>query len=272
MVAFFCDIDGTITDASRGIADRTAAAIVAVRAAGHPFVLCSSRMPASMRGIERRWLGETDAPGTPLVAYNGGLVLDVDGEVLHSDPIPSAAARAVFSLCARLGVHASFYSFDDWYAWADDFWSEREIANTRVSPGSLTAADYLAQGLVDSAPPHKIMCMGEPALIDELEAAVALLPGVEGYRSTPKYLELVSATTSKGVGMRVVAEALGVALADCVFFGDNHNDLPAFELAGTAVAVANARTAVLAAAHAHTARNHDDGVAQYLEHFLTFTP
>ena len=47
-----------------------------------------------------------------------------------------------------------------------------------------------------------------------------------------------------------------------------YNDLPAFEVVGTSIAVANAKDAVLAAATVVTSRNHDDGVAKYLEDFL----
>lgn len=50
--------------------------------------------------------------------------------------------------------------------------------------------------------------------------------------------------------------------------GPMYNDLPAFEVVGTSIAVANAKDAVLAAATVVTSRNHDDGVAKYLEDFL----
>ena len=68
------------------------------------------------------------------------------------------------------------------------------------------------------------------------------------YRSKPTYLEIASSACSKGDGLRALAVELGVDLADTVFFGDNHNDVSAFEVAGTAVAVANAVDPALDAA------------------------
>ena len=51
--------------------------------------------------------------------------------------------------------------------------------------------------------------------------------------------------------------------------GESHyNDIPAFSMVGTSIAVANAKQAVLDAATTTTTRHHDDGVAAYLEAWL----
>ncbi|GAA2227527.1 HAD hydrolase family protein [Herbiconiux moechotypicola] len=267
MTLFFSDIDGTLLDSTRRVNERTARAVAAVVAAGHPFVLASSRMPESMRLVESAWgaPGESAAAAGPLIAYNGGLVLDGSGAVVLDVPIAAPDARVVHEACARLGVHGSFYAGDSWFAWADDRFTEREVANTGVHPERMPAMEYVSSGLVDQRPPHKIMAMGEPAAIDAMAAVVDGLPGVVGYRSKPTYLEIANAACSKGSGVLAVAESLGVPASECVFFGDNHNDLPAFAVVGTAVAVANAQPPVLAAASVVTAMNHAHGVAQYLE-------
>jgi Cof subfamily protein (haloacid dehalogenase superfamily) len=265
---YFSDIDGTLLDRSRRVSARTAAAVRAVTAAGRRFVLCSSRMPGSMRLVQAAW---SSAPA-PLIAYNGGLVIDASGEVVLDVPIAALDAMTVYDSCTALGVHGSFYTGDDWFAWADDRFTAREVENTGVTPDARPSSHYIASGLVAERPPHKIMAMGEPSAIDDLERAVDALPGVVGYRSKPSYLELGSADASKGAGVQAVARAAGVPLGDCVFFGDNDNDLPAFAVVGTAVAVANAKDAVLAAATVVTSTNHDDGVARYIESSLARRP
>ncbi|MDH6180034.1 Cof subfamily protein (haloacid dehalogenase superfamily) [Microbacteriaceae bacterium SG_E_30_P1] len=264
MAVFCSDIDGTLLNAQRTISARTIEAITAVREAGHTFVLCSSRMPASLRALESLY-GATDAP---IVAYNGGLVLSAQGRVVSNTPIPASAAQQIYDLCASLGVHGSFYSGDDWYVWARDRWAEREMSNTGVSPRDELAEYYVGGGVMASAPPHKIMCMGEVSLIDAVERLVVSLPDAVGYRSKETYLEIGSIACDKGTGIRDLEADLGVAVGDCYFFGDNYNDLPAFAAVGTAIAVANAKDAVLQAADVITATHHDDGVAQYLEGWL----
>jgi Cof subfamily protein (haloacid dehalogenase superfamily) len=268
MAVLCTDIDGTLLDAQRALSPRTVAAVRAVRAAGHVFMLCSSRMPSSMRLLERSY----GALGTPLIAYNGGLVLSPEGAVILDEPIPAAAARRIYDLCSGLGVHGSFFSGNDWHAWADDQWTTREEENTWVAPRAERADWYVESGRVDVAPPHKVMCMGASEGIDAIEAALAEDGDVVTYRSKPTYLEIGSSRCDKGTGLQALEDELGVTAGDCWFFGDNVNDLPAFAVVGTSVAVANAKEAVLKAATVVTARNHDDGVARYLESWLAEQP
>ncbi|CAN7223612.1 Cof-type HAD-IIB family hydrolase [Terrabacter sp. LjRoot27] len=264
MTLFCSDVDGTLLDHRRTLSSRTVAAIRAVREAGHTFVLCSSRMPASLEGLERLCGVEP----TPLIAYNGGLVLRADRSVVTDVPIAPEDARAVYAVCERLALHASFFAGDDWYAWGPDEWTEREATITAVDPSPESAHHYVSGGHVDAQPPHKVMAMGEPALVDELEAALAGRAGLVTYRSKATYLEIANAACSKGDGLRALADELGVDVADTVFFGDNHNDVSAFAVAGTAVAVANAVDPALDAATVVTGHHREDGVAAYLEDWL----
>ena len=264
MTLFCSDVDGTLLDHRRTLSSRTVAAIRAVREAGHTFVLCSSRMPASLEGLERLCGVEP----TPLIAYNGGLVLRADRSVVTDVAITPADARATYAVCERLALHASFFAGDDWYAWGPDEWTEREATITAVDPSPESAHDYVSSGRVDVQPPHKVMAMGEPALVDELEAALTGRAGLVTYRSKATYLEIANAACSKGDGLRALADELGVDVSDTVFFGDNHNDVSAFAVAGTAVAVANAVDPALDAATVVTGHHREDGVAAYLEDWL----
>ena len=65
-----------------------------------------------------------------------------------------------------------------------------------------------------------------------------------------------------------IAEHVGVPLSAVTAIGDNHNDLPMFEVVGHRLAVANAQVEVLAAAHEVLRSNDQDGVADYLERTL----
>lgn len=264
MTIFCSDIDGTLLNSKRTLSDRTIRAIQEIRAAGHMFVLCSSRMPSSMKALEALYGGGL----TPLIAYNGGLVMATDGRIVLDTPIAPSDAIHIFETSRMLNVHASFFSGDDWFAWAQDKWTDREMDNTGVSPNVSTAAEYYESDLIQSAPPHKVMCMGEADLIDEMEVRFAKVPRLVTYRSKDTYLEIANAGCSKGEGLRVVARELNANLRECYFFGDNYNDLPAFQAVGTSVAVANAKESVLDAASVLTARNHDDGVAIFLEDWI----
>lgn len=264
MVLFISDIDGTLLSAQRTLSPRTIESIKAVRAAGHHFVLCSSRPPESMRVLERLYGGI----GSPLVAYNGGLVLSGRGEVQHDVPISPSDARFIAEHCETTGLHASFFAGEHWYTWGEDEWTERERTHTWVRPEAASTLEFVASGEVEVTPPHKVMCMGDPMLVDALETALAGRPGVVSYRSKDTYLEIANADCSKGTGLLAVAQQLGVVRDDLYYFGDNYNDLPAFEVVGHPIAVANARPEALALVESVIPSNTEDGVAVFLEAWL----
>lgn len=265
-MALFCtDIDGTLLNPERTLSGRTIASIRAVQEAGHKFVLCSSRMPESMRILERLY-SETEQP---LIAYNGGLVLTPDGRVLQDVSIAPDDARTISRYCSATDLHVSFFAGEYWHAWRNDQWTAREINNTGVRPTSEPSTEYIESGLVDARPPHKAMCMGDPTAVDGLEALLSTHATLTTYRSKDTYLEIASSRCSKGTGVQTIATELGIPKQECYFFGDNFNDLPAFSVVGTSIAVANGKQAILDAATTTTGRHHDDGVAAFLDFWLT---
>lgn len=214
-----------------------------------------------MRVLERLY----DAPDTHMIAYNGGLVLRPDGSASQDVALQQNDALRLFDFCRVINLHASAFAYDSWYAWDDDHWSRREANNTGVEPNALSTYEYFAQEVDHGARPHKMMCMGAAGLVDQATALVAKIPGLVSYRSKDTYLEVANVNCSKGEGIKSVAQELDVPLAEVVYFGDNYNDLSAFQVVGTSVAVANARDQVLRAATSRTTRNDDDGVAEFLE-------
>lgn len=204
----------------------------------------------------------------PLVAYNGALVVDASNRVVLDKPIDLESAAAVAALCADIGLHISLYCGTEWYANGNDHWTMREINNTRVSPNELLSLAYVESGGLSSGLPHKMMCMGEEALVDAVSLLVEADPQIVGYRSKPTYLEIAHSGVSKGDGLAWLASDAGVELDQIVFFGDNFNDLPAFEVAGFSVAVGNAKSDVLDSADFVTLTHHEDGVADFLNRWL----
>ncbi len=76
------------------------------------------------------------------------------------------------------------------------------------------------------------------------------------------WLELTSLTGTKAVALNTVQ--VEVQADRLVCFGDNHNDLPMFEIADVSLAVANATPKVRRAAAATIGGNAAEGVAEWL--------
>lgn len=263
------DIDGTLLDANRALSAATREQVARLK--DHvPFVLISSRMPASMRLLQAE-LGITDHP---LICYNGGLVIENGNPTPHylaSHPIPIEVLAHLAGMNLQTPVNLSLYCFEDWFVEAHDYWTNREINNTRVQPVVRPLQDSLAAFQASQTSPHKIMCMGDEAGIDQIEAELDARFGdtVHRYRSKPTYLEIASREISKASALEyLLKETYGFGMESVIAFGDHFNDIEMLKSVGMGVAVANAKPEVIAISNGITEANIEDGVAKGLmKHF-----
>lgn len=257
------DIDGTLLDPEGQITPRVKGAIQEVARRGIPVVLVSARGP---QGI--RFLLEEMELSSPIISYNGALIVDAQDRVLHSQGLPPGAVRRVEAITREMGIHMSVYCGNNWYINGVDQWSDGEVEATRMTPEvkdiSQLTADFEAQDIW----PNKLLCMATEEEILALEPRVQALDEVDAYRSAPIYLEVVCKDTSKALGIQRLAEILGVEMADILACGDNFNDLPMLLAAGMGVAMGNAPEEVKAQADWVTLGNDRDGVAVALEKYI----
>jgi len=264
----FSDIDGTLLNAERAPSVMLRSEVARLTANNTPFILISSRMPRAMTWIQDA-MGIT---GSPLVCYNGGLVL-VDDEVVHSEVIPLHIIRTLWDFQRGTGLSVQLFHGEEWYVESMDFYAKREENNTRVTPSVRQLQATITDWKVRNIGAHKIMVMGKPEEIDVLVGQLSRVFGkdLHLYRSKDTYLEIANKNISKLTGIRRVLEQKypEFELADCVAFGDNYNDLEMLKGVGLGVAVANARPEVLAVADLVAATAKEDGVALTLRRLFT---
>lgn len=264
------DIDGTLLNVDRVLSPRTIQAIKQLPAATQ-VVLASSRMPKAMRHLQQ----DLDILGSPLICYNGSYVITQDANgreiELHNAPIPVEVARTAAEFGKEKGLHVGMYRADEWYVPAEDRWTAREERNTRVQSALVEAGELLGKWGQEAYGPHKIMCMGEPELV---QGVLDLLQARHGhevhlYRSKDTYLEISHKSISKASALELVMEWMkGRSMSDVISFGDNYNDIDLLEASGWGVAVGNARDEVKAIANEVTLKNTEDGVAVTLEKYF----
>lgn len=265
------DIDGTLLNADRVLSQRTIAAIKALPPDVR-VVLASSRMPAAMRHLQQ----DLGIFGSPLVCYNGSYITaqgnDGNAIELFNAPIPVAVARTATEFGLVKGLHVGLYRADEWHVPSVDRWQAREERNTRV-PSTLTPPGTLLDRWQEQRyGPHKIMCMGEPELVQGVMELLRERHGdeVHLYRSKDSYLEVSHKSISKAGALELVLERIGGAdMGQAISFGDNYNDMDLLEASGWGVAVENARPELKAIANELTLRNTEDGVALALEKYFS---
>jgi len=256
------DIDGTLLNIDRELSPKSISVIKEL--ASIPFILISSRMPQAMQHLQK----ELDITDLPLIAYNGGLIVQGD-EILHSTEINIQITESLCNFCENTNIHTSLYNGNNWFVPEMDYWANRERNNTKVKPQLQDIERTLVLWKENNIGAHKVMCMGEKNEIDELANFIKENYSNEiiGYRSKATYLEISPVIVSKKTAVEKLLQLKfpELSLADVLAFGDNYNDIDLLTAAGRGVAVKNAINEVLAVADETTLSNIDDGVATFLE-------
>ena len=202
----------------------------------------------------------------PVICYQGAVVADPrTGEFLRHIPIPRATALEAIDAVVGAGFHINCYVNDLLYV-AEETPEARAYADFQH-------LDIHVVGPLDEwlhEDPTKLVAVGDPAALDELEAV--LKPAFAGRlfvsKSLPYFLEFAHPDVSKGSGLAFVAERLGFTPEETVACGDGENDRELLDWAGFGVAVANAHGDVLARADLVVPSVQEEGVADLLGAYL----
>jgi Cof subfamily protein (haloacid dehalogenase superfamily) len=256
--AIAMDLDRTILGDSLELRPRLVAAVKAAAAAGMVPIVATGRMFRSSRPFALE-LGVT----APVICYQGALIADpTSGEWLRHQPMPVPLAREVIEACRARQQHCNVYIDDELY----------------VEELNLYALEYARHAKLEAhpvgdlvvwlhEPTTKIVVVGEPELLDDLE--VELRAQFDGRlfiaKSLPFFLEVAQPGVSKGSALRWVCRRLDIDPASVVAFGDGANDIELLEEAGFGVAIDTADAALLAHARATVPPPEQDGVAAFLE-------
>lgn len=259
------DIDGTLLNADRYLSDLTVSAFAK---ANLPTILASSRMPSAMHYLQKG-LGIQNAP---LIAYNGGLILGENGICIESNTMPLVVLEDLLTHHKEHTYNLSIYADDDWFTDQEDFWSLREINNTRVTPIYQEGFESHTFLKTNQRAPHKLMCMGDASEIDSIVSYLADRHNKEVhlYRSKDTYLEITPKYIDKAKALRILLDhSFDFEMDNVIAFGDNHNDEELLKHAGFGVAVANATDKLKAIAnYTSMFTNKEGAVAKAIEEFL----
>lgn len=268
------DLDGTLLDPQGDLSARTRAAVRAVRAAGIPFVLATSRRLTGAAPVAAA-LGLDG----PLILYDGAQVRQHPaGDILAQHALPIPLARQAAAIIASHGLRpivqhgdrdgerlivgapaAATQERSRFHAYLEAF------AHQIVEP----AADEL---FADGVEPLRIVAFGPLRWLRPAARALAALP--LGWQLLPRgnygtaELSVFAAGASKGAALLALAERLGIPRRAVFAVGDGINDISLLEAAGFGVAMANGGPKVRAAADALAPSHAEDGAAWAIERYV----
>ena len=262
------DIDGTLLDKHRDISQATQDVFRQFNGK-YATVLASSRMPSAMYYLQEK-LG---IKGEPLIAYNGALILGKYQKIIKSLPMSLDFLEAILKHQKNYDYNVSTFCDDIWRTAKKDKWTEHEILTTRATPELVPNDKLLVKLKRQNQQPHKIMCMGDEDVLDDLISNLEKSGQAEKvhlYRSKKTYLEIITKNINKSDALTYLLDKeYDLPMRAVIAFGDNHNDVELLKNAGWGVAMANAKENVKEVADYVSAfTNKEDAVAKELVKFL----
>ncbi len=255
---FATDFDGTLLDRSGTPVPTSATALAAARRRGLAVVPVTARGPRSAVALSR----DLDL-GPVCVCSNGVLGVEVStGSVLWSHGLKPRVVGEIVAAIARAVGDARFaVETRDGFLVEPGFFEPqwRRFTRAQLVPRR-TLATSEALKVVTRVPG----CSGE-----ELRARLGgVLDGLSLIPGSSDWLDVCARGVSKGSGIGLGAEVLGVDLEDVGAVGDHLNDVSMFEVVGRAYVVADGHPAALRAADEVVAACEDGGAGEALTRFI----
>ena len=261
------DVDGTLLSSSHEISGRTERAVLRVmEKPGVTFCACTGRGRAGAYNALGKVGDRLRARQAPGVFLNGLIVYGPGDKLLRDVALEPEVTLRAAEFAAQQGVSLVGFSGDRSLCerhceWTQYLAGAKDPEPEVCGPWREIVASQRINKLLLLAPAPKISRL-RPALSAELGDAASLTQAVD------TMLEVLPRGASKGAGVSVLLEALGVPPAAVLAIGDAENDIGMLERAGVSVAMGQAPPEVKRAATRVTAPTDDDGAASAFEELL----
>lgn len=267
MKLLFVDLDETLLNTDKSISKENLDAIERMRAAGHGFVINTGRPLLSAMKIAKRY--GFDKEGCFISAFNGSQIIKADTqETLFKTGVKKEYARHIFDEAKKFNIHTHTYT--------DQFVVSEEKTDMLLKYCRDVDMEYKvvddAVMFVEGELP-KIICadLADRDKLEDFKKYIA--PYVDGLMynlfSNPRLLEFGSLKASKGIAIEILADELGVDMADTYGVGDEENDIEMIKSAGNGFAMINGRDSVKAVADFITQKDNNHGaIAWVIDNYI----
>ena len=269
------DLDGTLFDNSSRISERNLTAIRSITDKGIHVVISTGRPFEGIPFDQIKGTGINYA-----ITANGSGIYEIStGKCLYENAMDEELVTPILNFLLTRDIHMDAFIGGKGYTPIQCV----ETAQKMTVPSSIknyiittrTRLDNILQFIHENQLKVQKMTLNfypaaDGTLIDRETVRKFLVsnPSITTVCGGYNNLEFTRADANKGVGLRKLAEILGVNPDATMAIGDTENDLAIIEAAGIGVAMGNATDAVKARADYVTTTNTKDGVAAAIEHFI----
>ena len=257
------DLDGTFVNTAKDVPEPNSRMINQLIDKGMIFVPSSGRDLPSIKELLLGDIKKIDYYS----CFNGARIFKGD-KLIHSVQMDKDMCLDILKKGIELGLHYSATSnYDVCYSQLDlEYKEEFSLKETKYTFHSNENGDNLI-----AFPFEKIVFFGNQETFKILRAYVVENYGdkVNIFGSGDEVIDIVSKECSKGAGLRIIADDLGICLDEIMAFGDNENDLSMLTTVGYPVAMINGKDFVKEQVKLHTEESNEvGGVGLFLEKFF----
>ena len=204
---------------------------------------------------------------TPIAAFNGGLLVDRDMNVIEQRVLPEDLVEPVADMIGSFKLDVWVYRGADWYVPAKDGpHVDREAWTVKFEPKIM---DDGLKGLTSDV--AKIVGVSDDH--DAVEKATKAVHDkfgdhVTAAQSQPYYLDVTHPKANKGAVAQCLMAQYKLEPDDIATIGDQPNDVLMFAHSGLSIAMGQSSSEVKRAARRVTTSNEDEGFANAVEKFI----
>ena len=263
------DMDGTLLTSDKRISPHTVDALRTATEAGVTVALCTGRTTAELMDYRPQLEGVV----SHAVLVSGGVLRNMTtGETIHARSLALDLARSV--VAQGLRENAIVQVLTPEYS----VMTHRDVDRMPdLGQGIYQGLARMWGHLVDDIPAfveahpndvckinlHHVDAASCERSYRVLESLPVQLAGGEAAS-----IEVTPQGVTKGTGLQMLCDHLGIGLEQAIAVGDGGNDLDVLPVAGLAVAMGNSSPEVLACADVVVADNDHDGIAEVVDRWL----
>lgn len=252
--AVFFDIDGTLVSFKTHVVPQSAIeALEELRKKGIKVFIATGRHRKSINN-----LGDLQFDG--YVTLNGGYCFAGKDDVIYKHSIPDKDIEALIRYqktedsfpCAFVQEEEIFMNYTD--KSVDEIFLMLNFPEPPIRP-------------VDEIYGKTVYQLIAFFTADQEKRIMPILSHCESTRWNPLFTDVVPTGSSKRIGIDKMLEHFGIALNECMAFGDGGNDIQMLRHAGIGIAMGNAEEEVKQSADYVTDAVDEDGIFNALKHF-----
>ncbi len=181
---------------------------------------------------------------TPIILYNGSVVLSKKYNILNHRRIPNTSLYRIIEIASRFKVKVIAYVCN-WFSREapEEYavgWSsvDRPELEHNKMPVEWMNWDKVESIITPSA--IVIHTLAHTEAISSLSSELSRIPDISYTYGGTAYIEVRPENSNKGVALKKAAESLGLSSTEVLAMGDNDNDAEMLSWAGIGVAVNSA--------------------------------